>query len=134
MQPAACVVLTEDGGVVYWFPLDGVMVEPSDIVVINQKHYISDFRDHSVCVFDSWGHMIQRLGPSSPEGSLFIRYPRGLGVSAAGHLLIADTDLNRFHISVWHAETSRPLSYHALLDGKVPNKRTVYIEQKFGEN
>jgi hypothetical protein len=116
VQPSACVVLNEDGSVVYWFSLDGIMVEPSDIVVINEKHYISDFRDHCVCVFNNWGHLIQRLG-ACPDG--LIRYPRGLGVTASGHLLVADTDLNRFHISLWNSDSGQLVSHHGLNDIKV---------------
>lgn len=118
VQPPACVVLNEDGNVSYWFSLEGVMVEPSDVVVVNQKYYISDFRGHCVCVFSSWGQLIQRLG-GSPDG--IIRYPRGLGLSPSGNLLVADTDLNRFHVSVWNVDgpSGELVGYHGLLDTKV---------------
>ena len=142
MQPSACVMLTEMGNVVHWFSLevvfltsakmilmvnggrkelDGVlsqetMVEPSDIVVVHQKHFISDFRDHCVCVFNNWGHLMTRLGGWT-DG--IVRYPRGLGLIHNGLLCVSDTDMNRFHISVWNTDNLELVSYHGLKDIKV---------------
>ncbi|XP_055330080.1 uncharacterized protein LOC129582577 [Paramacrobiotus metropolitanus] len=127
VQPPACVILKEDGHVHHWFSLESVMVEPSDVVVIDHKFYISDFRGHYVCVFNTWGNLLQRLGASNQEG--IVRFPRGLGLTPNGNLLVADTDLNRFHVSVWSADTGDLIGYHALLDMKVSHSCGIVMNQ-----
>ncbi|OQV18432.1 putative Brain tumor protein [Hypsibius exemplaris] len=115
VQPSACSMLNEDGSVAHWFGLDDIMSEPSDVVVINQFFFISDFRDHCVCVFNSWGHLLGRIGGA--PGSI-VRYPRGLGISPSGLLLVVDTDMNRFHLSVWNPTNGELVSYHGIKDVK----------------
>ena len=118
VNPSACVMLNEAGNVVHWFSLVDTMVDPSDIVVVNQTYFISDFRDHCVCIFNSWGHLTSRLGGWSDS---VIRYPRGLGLSPilGMWLFVADTDMNRLHISVWNTQTGELDRYHGLKDLKV---------------
>ncbi|OQV22365.1 putative Brain tumor protein [Hypsibius exemplaris] len=97
-QPASCVVMTQEGKVLYHFTLEKVMEEPSDVLVVNETFYICDFLGHCVCVFDCRGALIQRIGSEHP-GIIF--YPNGIDVAESGDVVVADTHGNRFHVSVW---------------------------------
>lgn len=76
-----CFVISEMGDLRKWFDCSPYMVEPSDVAVWNQNYYICDFKEHCVCIFDSAGKFVRKIGHKNMTD-----FPNGIDVTPQGQV------------------------------------------------
>uniref|UniRef100_A0AC35UD18 BTB domain-containing protein n=1 Tax=Rhabditophanes sp. KR3021 TaxID=114890 RepID=A0AC35UD18_9BILA len=73
--------------------------EPSDVLCHKSLYYVTDYKAHNICVFDTQANLIRKFGNTS-----ITPYPVGLSVTPNDIILVGDSHGNRYHISGFNSE------------------------------
>ncbi|XP_037936980.1 B-box type zinc finger protein ncl-1-like [Teleopsis dalmanni] len=103
-------IISEEGDLLHWFDCTEYMCEPSDVATRNMEIYISDFKGHSVSIFNEDGRFLYRIG--GPDITCF---PNGIDISAQGCILVGDSHGNRFHVNCFSREGEQLAKYECPL-------------------
>uniref|UniRef100_A0AC35TW57 DUF295 domain-containing protein n=1 Tax=Rhabditophanes sp. KR3021 TaxID=114890 RepID=A0AC35TW57_9BILA len=87
--------------------------EPSDVLCHKSLYYVTDYKAHNICVFDTQANLIRKFGNTS-----ITPYPVGLSVTPNDIILVGDSHGNRYHISGFNSE-GKLVTEHECPDVKV---------------